>query len=93
MKPPPFSPEMLAERWGCTPNHVRTLIKTGRLRAFSVGTRIFRVPEDAVEEFEKGEFTQPAKPSAPQQDVAVVTVTPAAARLLRRTRRGVKDAP
>jgi excisionase family DNA binding protein len=46
-----FTPEELADRWGCCPNTVRNAINEGRLRAFRVG-RLLRVPAAAVDEFE-----------------------------------------
>ena len=55
-RPRPLTPEMLAERWDCAPRHVRDLIKAGKLRAFWIGNRLPRIPFDAVEEFERGEF-------------------------------------
>ena len=47
----PFTPETLAERWMVSDETVRQLIKRGELRAFRVG-RMFRIPADAVEEYE-----------------------------------------
>lgn len=41
--PPPFTPDMLAERWQCSAETVRQLIKRGELRGFRVG-RMMRVP-------------------------------------------------
>lgn len=49
----PLTPEMVAARWGCSPNHVRNLIRRGELRGFRVGSRLLRVKPDAVEEFER----------------------------------------
>lgn len=50
--PRPFTPETLAERWDCSPEHVRTLCKQGRLRSFKIGRGLYRVPPDAVTEYE-----------------------------------------
>jgi len=47
----PYTPEMLADRWGCSSETVRTLIKRGELRGFRVG-KLFRIPAQAVEEYE-----------------------------------------
>jgi excisionase family DNA binding protein len=47
-----FTPDQVAERWGVSANTVRALIKAGKLRGFRLG--LFRVPAEAVEEFEKG---------------------------------------
>ena len=56
-----FTPQELAERWGCCSNTVRNAIMEGRLRAFRVG-RLFRIPHDAVFDFESGHVSkhQPA---------------------------------
>ncbi|MRI57250.1 DNA-binding protein [Methylobacterium sp. DB1607] len=49
----PYTPELLADRWCCSPNHVRNLIRRGELNAFRVGSRLLRISPDAVEEFER----------------------------------------
>ena len=48
----PYSPETLAERWGCSANHIRGLIRDGQLRAFRVGT-LYRIPADVVDRYEQ----------------------------------------
>ncbi len=47
----PYTPNSLADRWGCSAQTVRNLISEGRLRAFRVG-RLFRIKPEAVEEYE-----------------------------------------
>jgi excisionase family DNA binding protein len=47
----PFTPETLADRWGCSSNHIRNLVNRGILRAFRAG-RLIRIPAEAVEDFE-----------------------------------------
>ncbi|WP_425439880.1 excisionase family DNA-binding protein [Puniceibacterium antarcticum] len=49
--PIPFTPETLGERWQCSAETVRQLLKRGQLNGFRVG-RMFRIPADAVEEYE-----------------------------------------
>lgn len=49
----PMTPEQVAERWGCSPNHVRNLIHRGELRAFRLGRRLIRIPAEAIGEFEQ----------------------------------------
>lgn len=49
----PMTPEQVAERWGCSPNHVRNLIHRGELRAFRLGRRLIRIPIEAIGEFEQ----------------------------------------
>ena len=41
----------LAERWGCSPGHIRNLIDRGDLRAFTIG-RLVRIPAREVERIE-----------------------------------------
>ncbi|WP_449411893.1 helix-turn-helix domain-containing protein [Methylobacterium komagatae] len=53
----PLTPEQVAARWDCSPNHVRNLIRRGDLRAFRVGSRLLRIKTEAVEEFERCQET------------------------------------
>ena len=50
----PYTPRTLADRWACTPQHVRDLIRAGELHAFRVG-RMIRIRQMEVERFERGE--------------------------------------
>jgi excisionase family DNA binding protein len=61
-RPRVFTPDQIAERWGVSANTVRALIKSGKLRGFRLG-RLFRVPAEAVEEFEKGSAVEGGGPS------------------------------
>lgn len=47
----PLTPEMLADRWLCSAETVRQLVKRGDLHGFRVG-RMIRIPMVAVEEYE-----------------------------------------
>ncbi len=49
--PRPVTPDMLAERWDCSAETVRQMVKRGELRGFRVG-RMIRIPWAAIEEFE-----------------------------------------
>lgn len=49
--PRPLTPDMLAERWQCSAETIRQMVKAGDLRGFRVG-RMIRIPWDAVEEIE-----------------------------------------
>lgn len=53
----PFTPETLAERWQCSAETVRQMVRDGRLRGFRVG-RMFRIPADVVDAFEEGKPQQ-----------------------------------
>jgi excisionase family DNA binding protein len=80
---PVFTPEQVAERWGCSANHVRNLIKRGELRAFRLGHRLIRVPLDAIEEYEqcqiigsdgsKDDSSSPGGATTESGDVIVLT--------------------
>lgn len=61
----PYTPDQVAAIWGCSPNHVRNLIHRGELRAFRLGARLFRIPADAIEEFEKNQMIAPPGDDAP----------------------------
>lgn len=50
--PAPMTPELVAERWACSANKVRSMVKDGELRGFRIGNR-YRIPIDAVEEYEQ----------------------------------------
>lgn len=58
--PRPFTAETLAERWGCSTNHVRNLVHRGQLRAFRIGARLLRIPADAVDEYEQSQLAKTA---------------------------------
>jgi len=47
----PYSPETLAERWGCSSEKVRLMYKDGELAGFRLG-KLIRIPADEVERYE-----------------------------------------
>lgn len=47
-----FTPATLAKRWECSEKHVRSLIKDGKLGAFRLGGKLFRIKASDVERFE-----------------------------------------
>lgn len=49
----PYTPDSLAERWGCSAETIRNMIRDGRLQGFRVGRRLFRIPAAVVEEIEQ----------------------------------------
>ncbi|UES46521.1 helix-turn-helix domain-containing protein [Roseibium aggregatum] len=49
-----YSPRTLADRWQCSENHIRNLIKRGELPALSYG-RGYRIRPETVEAIERGE--------------------------------------
>ena len=48
----PYTPATLAERWECSPEHVRRLLNTGQLEGFRLGDKLWRIRVEDVEEFE-----------------------------------------
>jgi hypothetical protein len=46
-----FNPYQLAERWECSPAHVRNLCRRGDLRHFRIGKE-YRIPVEIVEGIE-----------------------------------------
>lgn len=54
-----FTPKMLAARWGVGLTHVHARIKSGELRAFKIGARLYRVRRDALEEYERAKGISP----------------------------------
>ena len=47
----PYTPETLAEHWGCSPQHVRDMCARGQLAFFRLG-RLYRIPAWSVDEIE-----------------------------------------
>jgi len=47
----PFSPETLAERWGCSAQKVRTMYHDGEIAGFKLG-KLIRIPATEVERYE-----------------------------------------
>lgn len=47
----PYSPETLADRWGCSAQKVRNMIAAGELAGFRLG-KLIRIPASEVERYE-----------------------------------------
>jgi excisionase family DNA binding protein len=47
----PFSPETLGERWACSAQTVRLMVRRGELAAFKLG-KLYRIPASEVERVE-----------------------------------------
>jgi excisionase family DNA binding protein len=61
----PLTPESLAERWQCTPAHVRNLCRRGDLPHFRIGKE-YRIPLHVVEGIERCE-PGPTAPATPRE--------------------------
>ena len=48
----PYTPETLAERWGCSSAHVRSMIRRGELAHFRLGGKLLRIAAREVERYE-----------------------------------------
>lgn len=48
----PFTPDGLADRWNCSAEHVRELIRSGQLPAFRIG-KLYRIRADDIAAFEQ----------------------------------------
>ena len=48
----PLTPEQLSERWQCSKSLVIETINEGKLSAFRLGKKQFRIPVSAVKEYE-----------------------------------------
>ncbi|WP_420029731.1 excisionase family DNA-binding protein [Rhodovulum sulfidophilum] len=83
----PYTPDMLAERWGCSGETVRAMIRDGRLPAFRVGGRLLRVSAQTVKDFECGTIESAAS-RADMSSSGPTTRANADAIVLRRTRPG-----
>jgi len=52
---PPYRSEELARRWGVADQTVTAALRSGRLRGFKVGGKIWLIPRENVERLERGE--------------------------------------
>ena len=48
---PPFTPESLGERWGCSGQKIRNMFHSGELAGFRLG-KLIRIPAIEVERYE-----------------------------------------
>ena len=54
-----LTPRQVAERWGCSPRHVRRLCASGELRAMRLGIDAWRISLEAVEAYEAAQTSGP----------------------------------
>ncbi|AWN38912.1 hypothetical protein DK427_08290 [Methylobacterium radiodurans] len=52
-----YTPKEVADRWKCSAAHVRKMIDNGELPAFRAGGKLLRVPESALQEYERCQNT------------------------------------
>lgn len=51
MNQKPYSPQTLADRWGCSPDKIRIMYRAGELAGFTLG-KLIRIPAQEVERYE-----------------------------------------
>jgi excisionase family DNA binding protein len=54
----PYSPQTLAQRWGCSAEKIRRMYRNGELAGFELG-KLIRIPAAEVERFECQNTTSP----------------------------------
>ena len=62
LDPPPWTPETLAERWGCSAAIIRRLCRNGELAHFRLGGKLLRIPYSVVLEWESVRHAKPPEP-------------------------------
>jgi excisionase family DNA binding protein len=87
----PYSPETLADRWGCSSEKVRLMYRSGELVGFRLG-KLIRIPAAEVERYEcqttASPCTEESSPSPIERESAAF-----ASRLVRQTEGSPKLAP
>jgi excisionase family DNA binding protein len=48
----PYSAKTLAERWDCSEAQIRSMVRTGKLAAFTLGGKLIRIPAEEVDKWE-----------------------------------------
>ena len=81
-----YSPATLADRWGCSSQHIRNLIARGDLKAFKIGAKLYRIRGEAVEEYERcsSGLAEAAASSSPSPDADPAESVIALARIRRK---------
>lgn len=79
--PHAYTVASLAARWGTSDTFVYGQIKAGRLRAFKLGNKLWRIRPDAVDEYERAAEAAPV--AAPIAQVDAGPSDAALARLVR----------
>lgn len=63
--PHAYTVASLAERWGTSDTFVYGQIKAGRLRAFKLGNKLWRIRPETVDEYERAAESESAALCAP----------------------------
>ena len=87
----PYSPQTLAERWGCSAEKIRIMVKNGELASFTLG-KLIRIQEWEVERYECQSTPSPSTEESGQSPLQTVNVA-AESRLARITSPMPKASP
>ena len=88
----PYSPETLAERWGCSSEKVRLMCRSGELSSFRLG-KLIRVPATEVERYECQNIPSPSTEENSPLPSETETANRAEFRLVRQIGDGPKLSP
>ncbi len=88
----PYSPETLADRWGCSAEKVRLMYRNGELAGFRLG-KLIRIPAAEVERYECQNTPSPDTEESSPSPSEMVTVNHAEFRLARQIGGGPKLSP
>lgn len=93
MSAKPYSPETLAERWGCSSEKVRLMYRSGELNGFRLG-KLIRIPAAEVERYEcQDTASQSTEESSPSPSSMQEQASRAEFRLARQIGGGPKLSP
>jgi len=88
----PYSPETLADRWGCSSEKVRLMCRSGELSSFRLG-KLIRVPATEVERYECQNIPSPSTEENSPSPSETQAVNRAEFRLVRQIGDGPKLSP
>jgi len=69
----PYTPESLAERWECSPQHVRKMLADGRLKGFKLGNKMWRISTSEVAKVEDDQCEKQSSESTGANSVSFTT--------------------
>lgn len=88
----PYSPETLADRWGCSSEKVRLMCRSGELSSFRLG-KLIRVPATEVERYECQNIPSPSTEISSPSPIETQAANRAEFRLVRQIGDGPKLSP
>jgi excisionase family DNA binding protein len=88
----PYSPETLADRWGCSAEKVRIMYRNGELPGFRLG-KLIRIPAAEVERYECQNTPSPCTEESSPSPIETTQESRAEYRLARQIGGGPKLSP